>query len=69
MASGLVKIIQSLLTGWNSFQRLHISVQAEESDFQISAPRANLIKIKTYFRLYFDELEHNFTENSQKQRT
>ena len=43
-------------------------VQAEESEFQTSAPCANLIKMTTV-SLYFDELEHNLTENDQKQHT
>ena len=38
------------LTGWNSFHRLHMDVQAEESEFQTSAPCANLIKMKTRFQ-------------------
>ena len=38
------------LIRWNSFQRLHIDVQAEESDFQTSVPCANLIKMKTCFQ-------------------
>ena len=38
------------LTGWNSFQRPHIDVQAEESEFQTSVPFANLIKMKTRFQ-------------------
>ena len=38
------------LTGWNSFQRLQIDVQAEESEFQTSVPCANLIKMKTHFQ-------------------
>ena len=38
------------LTGWNSFQRLQIDVEAEKSEFQTSVPCANLIKMKTYFQ-------------------
>ena len=38
------------LTGWNCFQRLHINVQAKESEFQTSVPWANLIKMKTHFQ-------------------
>ena len=35
------------LIGWNSF---YIDLQAEESEFQASAPSANLIKMKKHFR-------------------
>ena len=35
-------------TGWNCFQRLHINVQAEESEFQTSVPWPILIKMKTH---------------------
>ena len=38
------------LTGWNSFQRLKIDIQAEEREFQTSVPCANLIKMKTHFQ-------------------
>ena len=44
-----MKII-SILTGWDSVHRLHIDVQAEESEFQASALCANLIKIKKHFQ-------------------
>ena len=46
------KLVQSLLNrGWNSFQRLHIAVQAEETSFKhASVPYANLIKMKTHFQ-------------------
>ena len=42
---------QSLVTiiGRNRFHRLHTDVQAEESEFQMSVPCANLIKMKTPF--------------------
>ena len=56
------------LTGWNSFQRLHIDAQAEEGEFQTSVPCANLIKMQTHFQFIFDELEHYITENGQQQR-
>ena len=36
------------LTGWNSFQKPYIDVQAEEREFQTSVPCANLIKMKTH---------------------
>ena len=49
MISDLVKII-SLLNRMDSFHRLHLDVQAEESEFQASAPCANLIKIKKHFQ-------------------
>ena len=49
MISDLVKII-SLLNRMDSFHRLHIDVQAEESEFQASALCANLIKIKKHFQ-------------------
>ena len=40
----------SFWTVWNCFQRLHISVRAEESVFQPSVPWVNLIKMKaSYF--------------------
>ena len=32
------------------FQKLHVDVQAEESDLKTSVPRANLIKMKTQFQ-------------------
>ena len=38
MISGHVKIISIIaLTGWDSFPRLHLDVEAEESEFQASA--------------------------------
>ena len=46
MISDLVKII-SLLNRMDSFHRLHIDVQAEESEFQACA---NLVKIKKHFQ-------------------
>ena len=37
-------------TGWNSLHRLHLDQQAGDSDFQISASCAYLIKMKTHFQ-------------------
>ena len=44
------------------------TTEAEGSEFQTSVPCANLIKMKT-FSVYFDELEHYFNENGQKEHT
>ena len=38
------------LTGWNSLHRLHFDQQAGDSEFQIWASCANLIKMKTHFQ-------------------
>ena len=68
MVSGLLKIISIIaLTGWNCFQRLHINVQAEESEFQTSVPWANVIKMKTHFQFISMNWKHYFIENGQKQ--
>ena len=57
------------LTGWNSFQRLHIDVQADESEFSNIGAMCELDENEDAFSVYFDELEHYFTENGQKQHT
>ena len=44
------------------------ATEAEESEFQTTVPYANLIKMKT-FSVYFDELEHYFIENGEKEHT
>jgi len=55
-------------TWWNRIHTLRIDwidAQAKESKSQILVPFAFLIKMKT-FSVYFEELEHYFTENGQK---
>ena len=41
------------------------ATEAEESEFQTSVPCAN----EDTFSVYFDELEHYFIENGQKEHT
>ena len=55
------------LTGLNSFERLQIEVQAEESEFQTSVPRANLIKMKTHFQ--FILMNWNITSSKWSEKT
>ena len=59
MVSGLIKMISIIAkTGWNSFQRLHIVVQAKERELQISVPWVNLIwsKWRHIFSLFWRNL-------------
>ena len=55
------------LTGLNSFETLQIEVQAEESEFQKSVPRANLIKMKTHFQ--FILMNWNITSSKWSEKT
>ena len=57
------------LTGWNSFQRLHVVVQAEESEFSNIIAMCKFNKNEDTFSVYFDELEHYFIKNDEKQHT
>ena len=57
------------LTGWNSFQRLHIDVQAAESDFSNIGAMCKSDQSEDTFSVDFDELEHYFTKSGEKQRT
>ena len=58
------------LTEWNSnrlnvcFQRFHIDVQALKQRCHVQ-----FNKNEDTFSVYFDELEHYFTENGEKQHT
>ena len=63
------KLFHSLLNGWNSFQRVHIDVQAEESEFLNIGVLCEFDQNEDPFSVYFDELEHYFTENGEKQHT
>ena len=51
------------------FQRLHIDVQAEESEFSNICAICEFHQNEDTFSVYFDELEHYFTENGQKEHT
>ena len=61
MVSSLKKIIHSLLNVWNNFQRVHIDVQAEESEFLNIGALCQFDQNEDTFSVYFDELEHYFT--------
>ena len=45
------------------------ATEAEESEFQTSVPRGEFDQNQDTFSVYFDELEHYFIENGQKEHT
>ena len=51
------------------FQKLHVDVQAEESDLKTSVPKGEFDQNEDTFSVYIDELEHYFNENCQKPHT
>ena len=44
-------------------------IQAEESEFSNTGAMCEFDQNEDTFSVYFDELEHYFTENGQKQHT
>ena len=46
-----------------------MDVQAEESEFQTSGAMGEFDQNEDTFSVYFDEMEHYFIENGQKQHT
>ena len=54
------------LTGWNCF---HINVQARRKRFSNIGAMGEFDQNEDTFSVYFDELEHYFIENGQKQDT